>query len=303
MPRLARDFTSFRRALQVSHVLVHILVEGREVDSYLYDRLAERSTREAVSYRIVRADELTDGRSGGKQLLLKLFQHLRHYKALMVTGRYAVLFVLDKDVDDIERRRRRSLHVLYTPSYDAECLLFRHGNLVEAVGAALSMQRSQLQFLRLSERWCDYAAERWLEWVALCLCARRLGANYPNYGSVSQVNDPSASQANLQKVREAIKNLANQSGKTSQQVEALYMRRVAKVRRLLRTGEIDRVFKGKWYADILTGDIMAMGLLPQRFQVGTLRAAVYTALMTTLDYDAPWGLWFRERFQTVVGSL
>jgi len=254
-----------------------------------------------AAYRIVRADQITEGSSGGKELLLKLFDYLRHHKALSVTGHHAVLFVLDKDVDDIEHRRRRSPHVLYTPSYDAECLLFRYGRLLEAVSAAISAQRSQLNFLDPSERWCDNAAGRWLEWVALCLSARRLGRQYPNYRSVSKVNVPLVGQTDQASLQREIATLAARSGKQPEEVEKLYRRRLEGVKRLHRAGEIDRVFKGKWYADILTAEIRAMFRCRQ-IQDGTFQIAVKAALMTTLDYDADWGSWFRERLKAIGGA-
>ena len=118
---------AFLRALQISSDQLTILIEGRS-DTFFYDHLCSPIFENShVRARIRRSRELPGG-AQGKAALLKLYDYLRSRAKLFHEfkgKKIAVLFFLDKDVDDYARRNKRSEHVVYTEYYDHEAYLFR----------------------------------------------------------------------------------------------------------------------------------------------------------------------------------
>jgi len=71
------------------------------------------------------------------------------------------------------------------------------------------------------------------------------------------------------------------------------------VSQLFREGQHDRIFKGKWYALILSHHIKAlMGAQPYDAQY--VQQKLFGNLPLTLNYDADWSNYLRTRIEAVL---
>src|SRR5271156_729594 len=99
---------AFLRAVQISTDQLSIFIEGRQ-DTFFYDRLCSPTCEQAqIAVRIRRAHELPGGASG-KQALLKWYNFLKSRAMLFHEfkgKKFAALFFLDKDVDDLARTQK-----------------------------------------------------------------------------------------------------------------------------------------------------------------------------------------------------
>jgi hypothetical protein len=178
---------------------VHFFVEGRQLDCYVYGKLA-RAVCGDIPYRISRADQIPGAGGGGKSVLLRLYDSLRRAGTLVDNFKghaQAVIFLVDKDIDDLSRRQKRSPHVIYTPTYDLEAVVFHHGDLIDAVAATCSLDESIVtSSVGHGATWLARAMSWWTAWLQLCCVAHlnniRSGANF---GAPSAVNPLYSSSA------------------------------------------------------------------------------------------------------------
>jgi hypothetical protein len=98
--------SGFLRRMQMSNKEVWVLVEG-PLDRCFYDRLC-RANEGILNDRFAVGvpSDLIQLEADGKQNLLNLYRYLRKRHALrsdLCGKRTVVLFMLDKDIDDLER--------------------------------------------------------------------------------------------------------------------------------------------------------------------------------------------------------
>jgi hypothetical protein len=169
------------RRFQMSSIKVNVIVEGRDVDAYIYHRICGAALHaDGTSFLVLRADELAGGVAGGKSVVLGFFDYLKRGRRLERAGSYTTLFCLDKDLDDLEARRRRSGHIIYTEGYDIEAALVRNADLVSCAAAAMMVPDAETAYLGVDGAWCNQMQANWAEWVALCLGSKRLGVQQAN---------------------------------------------------------------------------------------------------------------------------
>jgi len=173
--RIGHSSQGYLRYMQMSQNNVFAFVEGKECDPFFYGQIcAIIRTQRNIAYQICRANEIPPF-AGGKNALLAYHDFLRRRKALRsnLGGKSTIaVFFLDKDIDDIMRRCRRSRYIIYTRHYDVQNEIFLNGNLVQGCAAAASLDPALLiPLLSDSHGYCKQAAERWEEWVVLCVIA------------------------------------------------------------------------------------------------------------------------------------
>lgn len=289
-----------RRSFQISRARINVMVEGREVDGYLYDKICHAELdATGVRFRVVRGDELAGGPAGGKAILLQFFDYLKRNAALERTGSYSTLFCLDKDVDDLDRTRRRSPHVLYTPSYDIENLLVTNADLQDCAAAVMSMPTGAFSHLTPTLMWCRAVQLTWMSWVALCLCARSFRVPRANYNSRSQVNDPLHGPPDAGRVAAVLADIAASAGVPPSTVQTRYSTRVRMVTRSIRNGRGDEFFKGKWYLDVLSSELAGLGGRTP----GVIRASLQATLLQQADALAPCFDFVRQALVTRSASV
>lgn len=298
MTRLRHSNAAFVRSMQMSRVRLFVFVEGWS-DRNIYDRIC-KATCDPIGerYEVRTSVELPTG--GGKDALIAFFLYLRKRGALLHSfkGKWTgVLFFLDKDIDDILRRRRRSPHVVYTEFYDLENSVFVYGDLVRGGAAAASLDENSVRAVIPSpQEWRRRAAQAWLDWVVLCVAARKKKARCAvTYRRPSPINltpyapaDPAALA-----VHEGI--LGASLNESPQAVATILASARATVLRIVRLGAIDRVFKGKWYKYFMAHDLLRAARGRQINQSG-LEDRIVEMLKMTLDVNAAWA----DRYRTAI---
>ncbi|MDM8561787.1 DUF4435 domain-containing protein [Candidatus Marithioploca araucensis] len=308
MNRLRHSWKGYRRKMQMSSYQIFVFVEGKINDPYFYGEICRAvvSQSSGIRYTIRQAKEIP-GDTGGKSALIAFFLYLKRNSALLDNfkdKKTGIIFFLDKDVDDLLRKQRRSEHVVYTQHYDVENHIFVEGNLGKAAAAAASMDYQQIiAGIGDYNNWRDQAAKKWKEWVKLCLFARKkdIGCEC-TYRNPSKINNPLYELLDSTTYAQYLNRLENRSGLSSVQFKMAFKRVSKLVDNLYAAGEHDRIFKGKWYAGFLEAKIKTIaGNTP--FNSKTLANRLTTAITMTLDFDAPWAEQFKEPLKKLIKKL
>ncbi|MEW6406223.1 MAG: DUF4435 domain-containing protein, partial [Chloroflexota bacterium] len=257
--RLRHSYSAYLRAMQISRTDLFIFVEGTQSDSYFYGRVCESTRGLRVRYEICMARQLPGG-AGGKQALLNFFSFLRQRRALvsLFAGRNTTcIFFLDKDLDDLQHKKKRSAHIVYTEHYDVQNYIFMHGNLLTAAAAAASVDPGRLRAeLNDAPGWCRRIAELWREWIALCLCVSEEHIScQANYRVLSQVQTRPCGPVDAAKCGNLTRVAARKGRLPVADLRLKLAGTTSKVDKYYARGQHHRVFKGKWFANVLADDI------------------------------------------------
>ena len=211
--RLCHSYGGYLRSMQISNTKLYVFVEGKQCDPYFFAEVCSVTLESTISYEISTANQLP-GNSGGKQTLLNFFNYLRAKRSLVSSfcgHRIACIFFLDKDLDDIFRRKKRSLHIIYTRYYDVQNYVFENGDLVKGSAAAASVDPRRLEFdLGDSSKWCRDVASLWHDWIALCLQLLEDGiSSEANYKILSRVQTRLCGPTNHEALNSLVCDIAN----------------------------------------------------------------------------------------------
>lgn len=283
---------------------IFVFVEGKINDPYFYGEICRAVVSQSgIRYTICQAKEIPGG-TGGKPSLIAFFLYLKRNYALLDNfkgKKTAIIFFLDKDVDDLLRKQRHSEHVVYTQYYDVENHIFVEGDLAKAAAASASMDYQEIiTGIGDYKKWRYQVAEKWKEWVKLCLFARKkdIGCEC-SYRYPSQINNPLYGLLDSTAYAKYLNILENRSGLSSEKFKRAFKRVSKQVDDLYVAGESDRIFKGKWYAGFLEAKIKTIaGNTP--FNSKTLANRLTTAITVTLDFDAPWAKHFKEPLKKLI---
>lgn len=266
MSRLTHSSAGFIRSLQMTSARVLAFVEGR-LDRPFFDRILQSAcAQSAVEHRVFAMKELP-GSTGGKANLISTFKDFRKRGLLACTafGKSMVcLFFADKDCDDFTRKRLRSPHLIYTPTYDLEGYLFTCGDVHRALADAcgITLQQSA-RLIPNPNMWLNGAASNWKDWIALCLVSQSRSVNCGcTFDRISQVNPdplagPDAAQIAAFRIR-----LATTLGISQQSLDAEVDAALLKVEASIRSGKPLLYFKGKWLSHVLQRHIEAQPRIP-----------------------------------------
>jgi len=292
--------------MQMSATQLFVFVEGKQCDPYFFAGICSTALNQQVSYYISTAQEIP-GDSGGKQALIAFFTFLRDRKKLVSTlggQRTACVFFLDKDVDDLQRRKKRSLHAVYTEHYDVQNYVFQHGDLAKGTAAAASVDPRRIEGdLGDAPRWCKHVAMLWRDWLALCL--RLLEDGIPceaNYRVLSRVQTRHCGPTNVQAHRALVRDIAGRAGVSVAELTRRVSLTADKVERYFARGEHHRIFKGKWFAAILADDVARI-MAGNPFDDHGLAGRLPSAIATTLDFSEPWTEHFRQPLHDIAAML
>lgn len=306
MNRPRHSYAGHLRLMQLSSSDLFIFVEGKRTDPYFYAGICASIPDLHVRYEICTAVQLP-GATGGKQALLSFFFFLRQRKALVSSWagqKTTCIFFLDKDVDDLQRTKKRSVHVVYTEYYDVQNYIFMHGNLLNGAASAASVDPVRLR-VELSDapRWCLRIAGLWREWISLCLgvLEERISCE-ANYRVVSRVQTRPCGPTDAGRYAAVIRNVARRCGLPV----AVFRRRLAaktrKVDRYFASGQHHEIFKGKWFATVLADDIDRI-MAGRAYDIKGLSSRLTSSVAATLDFAEPWADHFRNPIHNVTSML
>ena len=304
--RLHHSHSGHLRSMQMSATQLFAFVEGKQCDPYFFAGICSTTLDQRVSYKISMAREIP-GNSGGKQALIAFFTFLRHRKSLVSTlggQRTACVFFLDKDVDDLQHRKKRSLHAVYAEYYDVQNYVFQHGDVAKGTAAAASVDPRRLEGdLGDAPRWCKHVAMLWRDWLALCL--RLLEDGIPceaNYRVLSRVQVRYCGPTNAQAHRALIRDLARRAGVPVAELTRRLSSTADKVERYFARGEHHRIFKGKWFAAILADDVDRI-MAGNPYDGHGLAGRLPSAIAATLNFSEPWTEHFKQPLRNIAAML
>lgn len=249
MTRLIHTATGNLRAMQISTAQVFAFVEGG-LDRPFVERLLTLFARPDTKVRVVAIKETAAG-TGGKPALLEHFRRLKRKGHLLATAwgkPFVSLFFVDKDADDVLRKKVRSPHVAYTPAYDLEGSLFGCGDLIQALASTCLVTREQAESLigNTNEMMRELSSN-WSDWITLCLISQFKKQNLGcTFDRVSVINaDPlqPPDQALLQQWKSRVRQSLAIS---DNDFNRLYSRFKKAVDGSIEAGQPLRYFKGKW---------------------------------------------------------
>lgn len=255
MTRLTHSDAGFIRSLQMSSARFFAFVEGR-LDRPFFDRIMAQVCAPArIGYQVIAMKELPGG-TGGKSALLATFRDLRTrgLLACVAFGKsMACVFIADKDSDDFTRKRLRSPHFIYSPTYDLEGHLFSCGDLHRALADACGITTQQAQTLVPDPvGWLRNAATLWKEWVALCLVSQLRGVNCGcTFDRPSQVNPNPLAQPDPAQVTAFKTQLASTLGIADTDLDGIFSTALRQVEASIHAGFPLKFFKGKWLGHMM----------------------------------------------------
>jgi len=288
---------------------VWILVEGI-LDRSFYGQLCDNNRLLSNhTYQIALAKELPGSLADGKQNLLSLYRYLRGRKTLINTlsgEKTLVCFMLDKDIDDFERTKARSPHVVYTEYYSVENYVFRYGALSSALASAACLDiggiRKEVGIDSIT--WTRRAAEKWRPFVKYCLLVRKLRIkNARNYGvRSSPMHSEAYSPCNKTKRDRLLINAMKDSG-LSESIFTIALEQVERcVDKLYSQGKHDTIFNGKWYAKFLAEDARKVAG-SRKYSHANIEERLIACLLVTLDFSDPWTGYFHRALNELIKML
>lgn len=301
--RLRYSFASYRRRMQMSRNSAFVFVEGHLIDRYFYGTIADS---ECGDNEVVAGEEL-GGETGDKELLLKFFDYLRKKNSLVdaFKGKTTIsIFYLDKDIDDLLRKKRRSEHVIYTEPYELENYLFIHGDIKTAAAtAALIDPASIRQYFGSQDDWRRQAATKWKDWVILCLFSHcHEVSSICNYGRpISPINDGVYGPVKVNEFTNHISNLESNCGMSASKFSRCFANLTRRVEEVYRQGQYDRIFKGKWYLSFLAADIKRIAGR-RRYRSRYIEQTLLTGLLQTMNLNEEWAEYFKKPLRTLLAK-
>jgi len=294
MKRLIHDRKSLIRSMQISSTNVFCFVEGVTNDRFFYDQLIRHNeTLSKQNYEFKTAKEICDAHGGGKEVLLNWFNELDTSNKLITElggKRTVIIIFLDKDIDDLEGNMLNSPNIIYTKYYDVENHIFAHGDIIKATAAATSLDMETVAKLLIdSNSWRRSAAERWKDWVALCIAMRiKKIHNACNYANCSKINTPINGPVCTTKLAEELEQLEVNSGLNKDQINQTLADARIIVNGFYVENNFDIIFKGKWYATILESDIAEH--LKKVADTKGFGKKICSNLAQTIDYTQAWAV-------------
>jgi hypothetical protein len=295
------------RSLQVSRARIHGFVEGRAVDSYFYGRLCEYTVDGLFLYRILRADQIPGSGSGGKTVLLNFHDRLRRQKRLVSNFKgheSTTVFFIDKDVDDLTRRMKRSAHIVYTPTYDIEAWVYREGDLADSVAAACSLDKQTVvQILGTGDAWRKTSMNKWKSWLHLCCLTQVLHiADVVNFGVASRVNPTSTGPADSTLVGRYERLIRSKWAGPAAKFQRTYDRLWRQINAAERQGQLDRYFKGKWLSVILEAEI-TQAYPVEAHRISNFRQQVVGNLAQSVHVSEGWAQPFVAHLKELLAAV
>jgi hypothetical protein len=163
------------------------------------------------------------------------------------------LFLADKDCDDFTKKRLRSSHLIYTPTYDIEGHLFSCGNVSTALSDACGITTDHAKSLLPNPKvWLETVATNWKEWVALCMVSQSRGVNIGcTFERPSQVNPDPFGPPDMTQVSSFKAKLTAAVAATLGEIETEFRIAIRKIEQSIRAGHPLRYFKGKWLGHLI----------------------------------------------------
>ena len=179
-----------------------------------------------------------------------------------------------------------------------------HGNLLIGAASAASVDPARLRAeLCDAPRWCLYIARLWREWISLCLCVLEENISCEaNYRVVSRVQTRPCGSTDARRYATLTRDVARRCGLTTQVFRQRLSATARKVDKYFARDQHHRIFKGKWFATVLSDDIDRI-MAGRPYNNSHLGSRLTSSIATTLDFTEPWADYFRTPIRDVIAML
>jgi hypothetical protein len=280
-----------------------VIVEGRDHDRPHYERLLESlaATRgQVVSVRLAEQIELDGVTAGGKTHALALhayYESTGELKQRNREGTPRMVFMLDRDRDDLRGLLRSSVHVMYTEATDVEADILANTDIWRAMRSAYGIGRESCEIIERAVGHPQPALMRvWDDWIRLgLLAALASDAPSPRFAQPSTVNSPQFGAPDEQSVSELRSS-----------VEAMFLdaEAIADAQRVADQYLDTRgalLLKGRWtsrYVHFLVRTHLANEIVRANVQADSI---IDTGL-EVLDYTGQWTRHYEAEFTALLAA-
>lgn len=282
------------------------IVEGTVLDRSFYDSLfSENKHTKDMNANIYLAAEIGSPKANvsasGKQAVMKLHEHYKKKNLLAQStnsGTKLMVFMVDRDFDNIIGTKKRSIHIAYTANADVEAEILNNCDLTRSIKIALSVSERDAALLaaRVGKPGAGLAT-LWRDWITLCCLALavdarssvkpslRSGINVDVFGSV----DPVKYQAKYREV-------ATRARRAVASREKFVRGRIAGT---FSRGEHHLLPKGKWLTSYVQHQLEGTSVLHSADWNGFSASFTHVAL-STLDFSAGWAAPLHKQLNDLV---
>ena len=297
MNKITRGAAAFAKRVMIGGRRVWFITEGKNHDVRFYDLVMRTSGVLVDGDYDVRPGESIkshDGSSaGGKKRLLALHDYYRRKGELVQTskeGSKAIFFLLDKDVDNLTNRMRRTPHVVYTEYGDVESEIFARGDIERALADTLGLTRAEAEAARLHlGHPLKDLSELWHQWILLgaITAAHELKVNLKTRGP-SLVNSQTYGPVSQDEVQKCMALIAANS-RYSPSKHAWVASRLESRR---RRGELHRDLKGKHLPAYIEWRMRAYFRTIRSVDYSGFGPTISKVMLSTVKFDRSWtGRW------------
>lgn len=297
-PKWSAD--GFAQRVKMSEDDLWLIVEGRDHDRPHYEKLLKSlpSTKDrSVSIRLAETIELNGVAAGGKEHVLALHDHLGAEDKLTSenkSGDSTIVFMVDRDRDDIMGTLRTSDHVLYTFGTDVEADILLHSDIWAALRAAYGVDSEISDKVKRAVP--DPPSELlsiWASWLRLGLTA--LLCNKPGcapWSTLSQVNSNHFDRVKAEEVSQVSQKIQAAVD------EATHAVAYADASKHMSAQGV-RLLKGRWIARYIKY-LVEKHLSGEIIRVNVPSNTVIDTALAALTYDDQWAAEYDAQFSKVL---
>ncbi len=293
-PRWSAD--GFARRVRMSQDDFWVIVEGRDHDRPHYENLlrALPSTRDKrFSIRLAESIELNGRSAGGKRGALAIHDHLETKGKLRTnnaSGTSTIVFMLDRDRDDVLGIMRTSPHIAYTHATDVEADILLNSDIWAALRHAYGIDSATAGLIK--DKVPDPAKALlalWEEWLFLgllaLLCERPHFAPWSRNSMVNFNDFGAPEQSQVAEIKNRIETSTDSAAYSKAHEQAgnhlNYYR--------------DRLLKGRWLAKYMR-HLVATHLAGEIVKGQVSPNAIVDTALAGLRYSGDWVAHYETTF-------
>jgi len=306
MERLNHTYLAFVRLMQMSQKSVFAFVEGKGIDSFIYGPICKQVCNILnIDYRLCLPHMIEPG-TGGKDSILAFHDFLYKNSALNTKFKdkvTIVVFFVDKDIDDLLRKKKSSKNIIYTKYYDIENHIYLAGDLTKGCSAASCVDQNVISHLfNDSYEWCSSVSKRWIKWVSMCIFSKKYNVHSQcNYGLPSLINIDCYEKIDKIKYRNVLNELQIKSEFDSTKFRKKFRNIEKNVLKKYKNGKQDEIFKGKWYSKFMSHE-MKIILDTKDYNSSGLDNRLTGCIASTLDFSGQWSDYFKEKLTELINN-
>jgi hypothetical protein len=291
-------------SLRMSSAQIFIYIEGVR-DDIFYKSICKCSLKDiGVKYEVKYG--------GGKPRILSIFSYLESNGKLLPVFdnvKKTFFFFLDKDVDDLTNRLIGNEHINYTEYHSIENYYFIYGNLEESVTISIGLYTLSINSNTLKDNisWTRNAADKWKEWVELCLLGALKIPECENYSSnCSEIHKSSDGLVDQRLKANFEFRMQQKACIDNQEFRKIQTEICDLVNQIYSSGLHDSIFKGKWYCMFLCEDAEKIAQEHNVFKNRSkkhLEELLLSHLKRSLCYEDKWASHFILPLQKVAKKI